>query len=218
MKTISTKKPRLLRLERVTGDLCDIIFCTNIEPYTVEDDEGEKMTEYKFDMYRLRATYSKNLYDRVMDNITEWLDKARQEELSTLAAEKTAQIRAACQAAIYAGVDVETDNGVEHFSLDAHDQQNLQSINSMIAAGVLKYPYHADGKECIMYRARELKNIIAAANKHITYNTTYCNMLKIWISRETDYETLKGIKYGVPLPADLAEYMKELTGEIKQGG
>ena len=212
MKTTSTKKPPFLRIERVTGDTCDIIFCTNIEPYIVTDDDGKETTEYKFEMYRLRAAYSKNLYERVTHNAAEWLDKARQEELSTLATQKTAQIREACQAAIYAGVDVETGNGVEHFSLAAHDQQNLQSINSIIAAGASKYPYHADGKECVMYRARELKNIIAAANKHITYNTTYCNMLKIWIARETDYETLKGIKYGVPLPADLAEYMKELTG------
>ena len=53
---------------------------------------------------------------------------------------------------IYAGVDVKTSYGDEHFSLTANDQANIGNIFNAVVMGVEEFPYHADGKECVIYQ------------------------------------------------------------------
>lgn len=211
MRTTSSVIPKTYEIEVYEDNTCDVIFTTNVtETEVVTEESEEKQIQYVYDMYRLHMAYSETLSDRIGENYTMWLAKAMDNELNTIVNTKVVEVGDACEAAIYKGIDLTTEYGVEHFSLDIHDQQNLSAINMMIATGISAYPYHADGKSCVMYSVNDLKNLIETATKYITYHTTYCNMLRIWIKRETNIEVLNSINYGSELPEDLQEYMEGL--------
>ena len=151
-----------------------------------------------------------------------WLEGASAEELAAWEAEhpdpvsledkraaKHAEISAASEAAIYAGMDVETTQGTEHFSLTEKDQINLTTAKNAVEKGATAYPYHADGEMCRIFTAAEINAIGQASIAHKIYHTTYCNHLFEWI-RRADAAELAGITYGAELPDDLAAHMQEI--------
>lgn len=162
-----------------------------------------------------------------------WVEGATAEEITAWEAEhpdpvpleekraaKHAEISAASEAAIKAGMDVETTQGTEHFSLEETDQINLKTATDDVKAGAAFYPYHADGELCRIFTAAEINAIGEASKAHKLYHTTYCNHLFDWI-RRADAAELAGITYGAELPEDLAASMQALlaqagstTGEV----
>ena len=124
-------------------------------------------------------------------------------------AAKHAEVSAASEAAIYAGMDVETTQGTEHFSLTEKDQINLTTAKNAVDKGAAAYPYHADGEMCRIFTAAEINAIGQASIAHKIYHTTYCNHLFEWI-RRADTAELAGITYGAELPDDLAAHMQEI--------
>lgn len=130
------------------------------------------------------------------------------EEIQT---EKLSNLSAACNQTIVAGMDVETTEGIEHFSLEETDQINLTTALSAIEQGAKGYPYHADKKLCRMFTAVELKAIAEKATAHKLYHTTLCNHLLILARRATTTAELDKITYSADcLPPDLAENMKKI--------
>ena len=124
---------------------------------------------------------------------------------------KISELSTACNQAITAGMDVETTEGTEHFSLEETDQINLTAALSAVEQGAKGYPYHADKKLCRMFTAVEIKNIAETATKHKLYHTTLCNHLLIWARRVTTVEELEQITYTAEdLPTDLAENMAKV--------
>ena len=162
-----------------------------------------------------------------------WVEGATAEQIAAWEAEhpdpvpledkraaKTAEMSAACNAAITAGMDVTTTQGTEHFSLQETDQINLTAAVTAVQQGAAGYPYHADGELCRMFTAAEIGAVGEASIAHKLYHTTYCNHLFAWIRRATAPE-LTGITYGAELPDDLAASMQALltqagstTGEV----
>ena len=100
-------------------------------------------------------------------------------------AEKLSSLSEACNQTIVAGMDVETTEGVEHFSLEETDQINLTTALSAIEQGAKGYPYHADKKLCRMFTAVEIKAIAEKATAHKLYHTTLCNHLLTLARRAT---------------------------------
>lgn len=131
-------------------------------------------------------------------------------DLPTLAEKKIALANDTCQSLIYAGIDVELSGGTEHFSLEPNDQTNIDSMFAAVTLGATEYPYHSDGKQCVMYSAADILALYVAYKSFVTRQTTYCNFLKIWLKRETNDETLANIVYGSELPADLAAEMQAI--------
>lgn len=129
--------------------------------------------------------------------------------LPSLRAAKHAEISAASEATIYAGMDVETTQGTEHFSLTEKDQINLTTAKNAVDKGAAAYPYHADDARCRIFTADEINAISQASIAHKIYHTTYCNHLFEWI-RRADAAELAGITYGAELPDDLAAHMQEI--------
>ena len=128
--------------------------------------------------------------------------------LDEIRADKLAELSAACNAAITAGMDVETTQGTEHFSLQETDQINLTTALSAVQSGAAGYPYHADGQLCRLFTAAEIQAIAAASVKHKLYHTTLCNHLLTWARRAATKEELSGITYSADgLPEDLASNM-----------
>ena len=128
--------------------------------------------------------------------------------LDVIRADKLAELSSSCNAAITAGMDVETTQGMEHFSLQETDQINLTTALSAVQSGAAGYPYHADGQLCRMFTASEIQAIAAASVKHKLYHTTLCNHLLAWARRAETKEELSGITYSaIGLPEDLAANM-----------
>lgn len=136
-------------------------------------------------------------------------DEIKADILPSLREAKHAEISAASEAAIYAGMDVETTQGTEHFSLTEKDQINLTTAKNAVDKGAAAYPYHADDARCRIFTADEINAIAQASVAHIIYHTTYCNHLFEWI-RRADAVELAGITYGAELPEDLAAHMQEI--------
>lgn len=128
---------------------------------------------------------------------------------------KRKEISNACEQIIFAGIDVEFLNGVEHFSLTEKDQINLFGKQAQLAAGLEQLEYHQDGHPCRYYTAEEMQQIIAAAMFHVSYHTTYCNGLNMWIAGAETKDEVNAIFYGADIPeAYQSEVLKDYLIKI----
>ena len=136
--------------------------------------------------------------------------------LDELKAAKKREISAACEAAIYAGVDVKlSDGSAEHFSLTEHDQLNLFGKQVQLASGATELEYHADGQPCRYYTAEDMRTITSTAMAYVSYHTTYCNALNMWISGASNETELGKIAYGADVPE---EYQSEVFKSYLSAG
>ena len=131
--------------------------------------------------------------------------------LDEIRVDKLEELSSSCNAAITAGMDVETTQGTEHFSLQETDQINLTTALSAIQNGSVSYPYHADGQLCRLFSAKEIQDIAEASIKHKLYHTTLCNHLMTWVRRIEDKKELTNVKYSIEnLPQDLKQNMIDI--------
>ena len=184
--------------------------------------EGERLIDTQPPAKRLHAGSAGFVKPRWDENAETWVEGATTEELPAWEAEhpdpvsleekraaKHTEVSAASEAAIYAGMDVETTQGTEHFSLTEKDQINLTTAKNEIDKGAPVYLYHTDDTLCRIFTAEEINAIAQASVAHIIHHTTYCNHLFEWI-RRADAAELAGITYGAELPGDLAAHMQEI--------
>lgn len=138
--------------------------------------------------------------------------------LAELKATKKAEVSAACEQIIYAGITIQLTDGPEHFSLTEKDQINLFGKQAQLAAGADRLEYHQDGHPCRYYSAAEMQQIITAAMEHVSYHTTYCNGLNMWISGTETAEELETIFYGADIPEEYqSEVLKDYLIRIMEG-
>ena len=129
---------------------------------------------------------------------------------------KIAECDDACSRAIVKGCDVTLEDGtVEHFALTAEDQINIATAEKAVRAGATQFPYHADGKLCRLYDAKDIMNIINTATAWKTYHTTYFNHLKQWINRTEEKADILAIHYGDELPEDLKQSLDAIMAAMQ---
>mgnify|MGYP001180752599 CR=1 FL=1 len=117
--------------------------------------------------------------------------------LDELQAAKRREVAADCEQIIYAGVNVTlADGSVEHYALTIEDQLNLFGKQIQVSAGQAQIEYHADGQPFRYYTAADMQAIIQAAMWHVSYHTTYCNALNMWIAGVGTAEELQAVFYG----------------------
>lgn len=138
--------------------------------------------------------------------------------LEELKAVKKREISQACETTIYSGVDVTlTDGSTEHFGLTEHDQLNLFGKQVQLAAGTTELEYHADGQPCRYYSAADMQTIIAAAVQHVSYHTTYCNAVNMWIAGCESTEEVQAIYYGADVPEEYqSDVLKAYIASMKE--
>ncbi len=143
--------------------------------------------------------------------------------LAEVQAAKKAEMSAACEQIIYHGINVTlSDGATEHYSLTEHDQLKLFGKQIQVAAGQEQIEYHADGQPCRYYTAVDMQAIIQAAIWHVSYHTTYCNALNMWIAGCQTVEDVQEIFYGADVPEQyqsdvLKAYLEEIAA-IAGGG
>lgn len=122
-------------------------------------------------------------------------------DIEQIRSSKLAEVSRRCEDTIYAGTEVTlTDGSEEHISLTEKDQINLFGKQAQLAAGAAKLEYHEDGKLCRFYDAADMQQIIQTAMQFVSFHTTYCNSLNVWIKAETDADVIKAINYGDEVP------------------
>ena len=138
--------------------------------------------------------------------------------LVELQAAKKREISQACETAIYSGVNVKlSDGSTEHFSLTEHDQLNLFGKQVQLAAGAEQLEYHSDGQPCRYYSAADMQTIIAAAMQHVSYHTTYCNAVNMWIAGCESTEEVQAIYYGADVPEEYqSDVLKAYIASMKE--
>lgn len=147
-----------------------------------------------------------------------------EELLATAQISKKYEVSAACERIIYKGVSVTlADGAVEHFSLTEHDQINLFGKQAQLAAGAERLEYHADGQSCRYYSAADMTAIVQAAMWHVSYHTTYCNALNLWIAGCQTAEEVNQIFYGSDVPTEyrsevLDAYLAQIASMTVEGG
>lgn len=153
--------------------------------------------ENKTDLTKLQEELER-ITTKVDENIP---DKKIPETLEEIKAAKKQEIGQACETAIYFGVDVTlTDGSTEHFSLTEHDQLNLFGKQVQLAAGTDQLEYHSDGQACRYYSAKDMQLITSAAMAYVSYHTTYCNAVNMWIAGCETADEIQQIYYGADVP------------------
>lgn len=138
--------------------------------------------------------------------------------LEEVKAMKLSEIGRACEQTIYAGVDVELPGGTEHFSLTEKDQINLFGKQAQMAAGAERFEYHQDGHPCRYYSKEEIQMIVETALGFVTYHTTYCNALNIWVSSLEDVDVVGAVVYGCEVPEEYqSEVLKDILAQREAG-
>lgn len=110
-----------------------------------------------------------------------------------------------CTQSIHFGIDVETSQGMEHFSLTEVDQLNINTLYAQCLTGVKSIPYHADGKICREFSAEEIIALGTRALEYIIYCTTLCNHIRAWINRVETVDEVIAIHFTSDLPEDLQQ-------------
>lgn len=128
---------------------------------------------------------------------------------------KREEVNAGCNRTIYAGVNVVLSTGVEHFALRIEDQINLFGKQAQLMSGAEYLEYHQDGCPCKYYKAEDMQKIMNEALGYVSYHTTYCNALNMWIAGTQTAEELNKIYYGADVPEEYqSEVLKDYLAKI----
>ena len=109
---------------------------------------------------------------------------------------KVKQYGEECQKKIYAGADVETAYGKEHFSATGDDQANIKTLSDVAMTTKVALPYHADGSQCIVYSYQDIIKIYCEIQKLILAETSYCNALNTYVRGLNSKEAIAAVEYG----------------------
>ena len=208
----------------------DVIMRKSIELVDKEDIQDGKKNKYKvWECDEVQLRYPGNVTaEEIEKDFDYWFEKAetftesvQPEGLSLEDAKKLKykEIAAACEQTIYAGVDVAISSGTEHFSLTEKDQLNLFGKKMQLLAGEEKLEYHEDGYPCKYFSAEDMQKIVDTAMFYVSYNTTYCNALNMWIKSISKASELEQIQWGTKIPKEFQnEVLKDYVKAMASGG
>lgn len=182
----------------------------------VLDDNNNVMKTFKHysTVYQIQGTRVILSNDKTVSPVESVTGMDADVVLEAAKAAKLTEISETCEQIIHYGIDV---NGA-HYSLTDKDQTNLFGKQVQLAAGAQQAEYHADGEPCRYFSAEEMTAIITAAMAYVTYNTTYCNALNMWIKSAETIEEVRGIYYGCTIPEEyqsvvLKDLMVQMAGD-----
>lgn len=205
----------------VTGTLNDKV-CTIYLDGNHDIELGDEL-KFTSDVGQLLVAYKKADYkvwkctgNAVHINVDEEVEPTPYEPtIEEVRKEAIKSLNEATEQTIYAGVDVKTSYGDEHFSLTTNDQANIGNIFNAAVMGVQEYPYHADGKECVIYPKTDIVSLYVQMQTLITKLTTHGNLLKQYVNSCEDKETVKAITLATELTGKLAEQEVKVLASAK---
>ena len=118
------------------------------------------------------------------------------------------------QSVIQQGLDITLSDGtVEHFTLKDQDQTSIMGLQTLVAQGIERIPWHtADQSEhCKYYSNADMAIIAEKALQFITYHVTYFRDLRIYIRSLQTKEEVQNVTYGMEIPL---EYQSEVLKDF----
>lgn len=179
----------------------------------------EKPESYEADEVFFRVSAATISEEEIKSDFDFWFEQLKTEEdgasadklsIANFAMNKKEELSKACETTIFAGIDVELSTGTEHFSLTEKDQINLFGKQAQLSAGAERLEYHNDGQPCKYYSAADMMTIITAAMQFVSYHTTYCNSIFMWLKGCTKASEMAEISYGAAVPV---EYRSEVLND-----
>lgn len=158
---------------------------------------------YKFDVeYYNKPDYIVNEFEMSKtQTIDPIIDPHR--ELSDVIKKKAKVLANNCTAKIENGFDLEIDGKIKHFSLSVFDQMNIDTqLNNILALGMTKVAYHADGEFCSEFNAIDFIKLASVAKFIILKENTYVNHLIMYIRSLSSAEDVINVQYGDPLQGE----------------
>lgn len=120
---------------------------------------------------------------------------------------KIAEMSAACNAAIVAGLDIQLSGNVtEHFDYSERDQINIKEMFDAVLMGATVYPYQSEDGQCRTYTAAEIVTIYSSLAGNKTAQLTYYHQIKDYIDTLETAEDVKAVTYGQPLTGEYLEH------------
>ncbi|MGN0398834.1 MAG: hypothetical protein ACI4EO_01785 [Blautia sp.] len=210
---------------RSTG-IADVYLHKNITNREDVMEEEQTGSQYEAEEVYFVITGEKASKEDIDADFDYWFEKASglgqdelgdQFSLEELRQKKYVEVGTVCEKTIYSGVDVEISTGVEHFSLTEKDQINLFAKKMQLLARESRMEYHENGQLCRYFDAKDMQKIVDTAMFYVSYNTTYCNSLNMWIKAAKKPSDLEFIYWGADIPEEfqsvvLKDYMKILSG------
>lgn len=123
--------------------------------------------------------------------------------LEQLQETKVTEMNNAQQSAIQQGLDITLSDGtVEHFTLKDQDQTSLMGLQTLVAQGLERIPWHnADQSEhCKYYSNADMAIITSKALQFVTFHVTYFRDLRIYVRALEDKEAVSNVFYGMSIP------------------
>ena len=211
-----------------SSGVADVYLRKNIQKQDMEDSGQHNTTQYTADEVYFAVTGEKASKESIEKDFDYWYNKgeeiaqgelADRYSLEELRMQAYSNASEACEKTIYAGIDVEISTGTEHFSLTEKDQINLFGKKMQLLAGEEKLEYHEDGQPCKYFSAEDMQNIVNKAMFYVSYYTTYCNALNMWIKSVTKPGDLDQIQWGAKVPEEFQnEVLKDYMKTIASGG
>lgn len=128
-------------------------------------------------------------------------------------ASKLAELSAACEADIIAGITLTTEDGVERrFGGDEQDQINIDQVLKACEDGAPGWLYQSEGSdgqagECFWCTETDAKKISNGLAIDKTQKRTYHNLMKKYVLQLTTVEEVLAVQWGQPLTGQwLEEY------------
>ena len=132
--------------------------------------------------------------------------------------QKVAEMNSVQQSIIKNGVDVTlTDGTVEHFTLTDHDQTSLMGLQTQVAQGVERIPWHTSDQDehCKYYSNADMALIVTAAMEFVTFHVTWFRDLRIYINSLDTKEEVEAITYDTPIPEEYqSQVLKDLLAAM----
>ncbi len=116
---------------------------------------------------------------------------------------KVAEMSVMQENAIQAGIEVTLADGTtEHFGLSENERNQLAVLQTMIARGDNKIPWHTsdETEHCKYYSNEDMTHIATEALKYVTYHETYFRDLRIYIRSLGTKSKVEAITYGMEIP------------------
>ena len=132
--------------------------------------------------------------------------------------EKVTEMNNTQQSVIQQGLDITLSDGtVEHFTLKDQDQTSLMGLQTLVAQGIERIPWHtADQSEhCKYYSNADMAIIAEKALQFITYHVTYFRDLRIYIRSLQTKEEIQNVTYGMEIPLEYqSEVLKDFLVQV----
>ena len=119
------------------------------------------------------------------------------EDINEVKTDKIAELSAETQRNIVKGFDLDVEGELKHFSLEAHDQQNIIAICQYLSEHdeIEGYLYHADGESFQTYSRDVMFEIRDAMLQTVTEYTEKYNNLREKVYEAKTIDEVKNINF-----------------------